>query len=161
MTLTFQASWYKNKIVFRVNPKSTLFQRWIWSMNQRWQIDVESTWISRWPTSRRYFNIYQRWINVECLLGKEYYCIIPGTYVNLYENTYFVRLLWICSPVIIQITPISHIKGKYFNRAPNFIQWAPTLCYPELLKFAGKNTPRNTFFTEYLPVAALKCQFSF
>ena len=38
-------------------------------MNQRWQIDVESTWISRCPTSRRYFNIYQRWINVECLLG--------------------------------------------------------------------------------------------
>ena len=38
-------------------------------MNQRWQIDVESTWISRWPTSRRYFNIYIRWINVECLLG--------------------------------------------------------------------------------------------
>ena len=38
-------------------------------MNQHWQIDVESTWISRWPTSRRYFDIYQRWINVECLLG--------------------------------------------------------------------------------------------
>ena len=30
---------------------------------------VESTWISRWPTSRSYFNIYERWINVECLLG--------------------------------------------------------------------------------------------
>ena len=38
-------------------------------INQRWQIDVESMWISRWPTSRRYFNIYQRWINSECLLG--------------------------------------------------------------------------------------------
>ena len=34
-------------------------------MNQCWQINVESTWITRWPTSRRYFNIYQRWINVE------------------------------------------------------------------------------------------------
>ena len=67
--LIFQASWYKNKIVFRVNPKSTLFQRWILSINQRWQIDVESTWISCWPTSRRYFNIYKRWINAECLLG--------------------------------------------------------------------------------------------
>ena len=68
--LIFQASRHNNKIVFRVNPKSTLFQRWILSMNQRWQIDVESTWISGWPTSRRYFNIYQHWINVECLLGK-------------------------------------------------------------------------------------------
>ena len=67
--MTFQTSWYKNKIVFRVNPKSTLFQRWIWSMNQHWQIDVEYTWISRWPKSRRYFNIYQRWNNVGCLLG--------------------------------------------------------------------------------------------
>ena len=72
--LIFQASLYKNKTVFRVNPKSTLNQ-WIemsWivelSMNQRWQIDVESTWISGWVTSRRCFNIYQRWINVECLL---------------------------------------------------------------------------------------------
>ena len=63
--LIFQASWYKKKIFFRVNPKSMLFQRWILSMNQRWQIDVELTWISRW----RYFNRYQRWINVECLLG--------------------------------------------------------------------------------------------
>ena len=54
-----------------MNPKSTLFQRWILSINQHWQIDVESTWISRWPTSRCYFNIYQRWINVQCLLGKD------------------------------------------------------------------------------------------
>ena len=161
MTLTFQASWYKNKIIFRVNPRSTLFQRWILSINQRWQIDVESTRISRWPTSWRYFNIYQCWINVECLLGKECYCIIPGTYVNYYENTYFVRVLWICSPVIIQITSISHAKGKYFNRAPNFIQWDPTLYYQEHLKFEGKNTPQNTFLIEYFPVAALKCQFSF
>ena len=68
-TLIFQASWYKNKIIFRVNPKSTLFQRWILSMKQRWQINVESTWISRWPTSRCYFDMYQCWINVECLLG--------------------------------------------------------------------------------------------
>ena len=68
-TLVFQASWYKNKIAFRVNPKSTLFQRWVLWMKQCWQIDVESTWISRWPTSRRYIDIYQRWINIECLLG--------------------------------------------------------------------------------------------
>ena len=37
--------------------------------NRRW-INVD--WISRWPTSRRYFNIYQRWINSECLLGKDF-----------------------------------------------------------------------------------------
>ena len=37
--------------------------------NRRW-INVD--WISRWPTSRRYFNIYQRWINIECLLGKDF-----------------------------------------------------------------------------------------
>ena len=60
---------YKNKIVFRVNPKSTLFQRWILSMNKRWQIGVDSTWVSGWLTSRRYFNIYLRWINIEYLLG--------------------------------------------------------------------------------------------
>ena len=66
--LIFQASLYRNKIVFRVNPKLTLFQRWILSMNQRWQTDVESTWILGWPTSLHYFNIYQSWINVECLL---------------------------------------------------------------------------------------------
>ena len=65
----FQVSWYKNKIALRVNAKSTLFQRWLLSLNQRWQINVESTWILRWPTSRRYFNIFQRWINIECLLG--------------------------------------------------------------------------------------------
>ena len=59
--LVFKAWW--------VNPKSTLFQRWILSMNQRWQIDVEAMWISHWPTWRRYFNIYHCWINVECLLG--------------------------------------------------------------------------------------------
>ena len=59
----------RTKFCFRVNPESTLFQRWVWSMNQRWQVDVESTWISRWPTSRRYFDIYQPWINVECFLG--------------------------------------------------------------------------------------------
>ena len=62
--LIFKAWWYESKTVFRVKPKSTLFQRWILSINQRWQIDVELTWISRWPTS-------QRWINVECLLGIE------------------------------------------------------------------------------------------
>ena len=56
--LFFQGSWYENKIIFKVNR-----------MNERWQIDVESTWISRWQTSRHYFNIYQRWINVEYLLG--------------------------------------------------------------------------------------------
>ena len=67
--LIFQAWWYENKIVFRVNQKSTLFQSWNLSTNQRWQIDLESTWILHWPTSRRYFNIYQRWINIECLLG--------------------------------------------------------------------------------------------
>ena len=67
--LIFQASWHKNKIVFRVNTKSRLFHRWILSMNQRWQIDAESTWISRWSMSQRYFDIHQRWINVECLLG--------------------------------------------------------------------------------------------
>ena len=67
--LIFQASLYKNKIVFIVNPKSTSFQRWILSMNQRWQIVIESTWISGWPTSRCYLNIYQYWINVEYLLG--------------------------------------------------------------------------------------------
>ena len=39
-------------------------------MNQRWKIDVEPTWISsRGPTVRRYFNIYQCWINVQCLQG--------------------------------------------------------------------------------------------
>ena len=47
-----------------------MFQRWILSINQLWQINLESTWISRLPTSRRYFNIYQRWIKLECLLGK-------------------------------------------------------------------------------------------
>ena len=71
--LIFQASWYKNKIVFRVNPKSTLFERWILSMNQRWQIDLESTWISGWPMTRCYFNIYQRGINIGCLLGKNWF----------------------------------------------------------------------------------------
>ena len=70
--LIFQASLYKNKIAFRVNPKSALFQRWILSMNQRWQIHIESTWVSGWPTSQRYFSIYQRWINVESLLGYRY-----------------------------------------------------------------------------------------
>ena len=65
-------------LVFRVNPKSTFFQRWILSINQRWQIDVESTWIWRWPTSRRYFYIYQRWINVECLIGET-----PGNFVMM------------------------------------------------------------------------------
>ena len=69
----FSSIIYKNKIAFRVNPKSTLFQRWILSMNQRCQIDVESTWISGWTTSWRYFNIYQSWINVECLLGLFYF----------------------------------------------------------------------------------------
>ena len=34
--------------------KLTLFQRWILSMNQRRQMDDESTWISRWPTPRRH-----------------------------------------------------------------------------------------------------------
>ena len=53
-----------------VNLKSTLFQRWILWMNERWQIDVESTWLSGWTTSRRCFNIYQRWINIESLLGE-------------------------------------------------------------------------------------------
>ena len=33
--LIFQASRYESK---------TLFQSWIWSINQHWQIDVESTW---------------------------------------------------------------------------------------------------------------------
>ena len=49
-----------------------------------WQIDVESTWISRWTTSRRYFNIYQRWINVECLLGNYIaynWCVIQRTVI--------------------------------------------------------------------------------
>ena len=42
---------------FRVNPKSTLFQRWICSMNQRWQIDAESTWISRRDVISTYINV--------------------------------------------------------------------------------------------------------
>ena len=67
--LIFQASLYKNKFVSRVNSKLTLFQSWILSMYERCPIDVESRWISGWATSGRYFTIYQRWINVECLLG--------------------------------------------------------------------------------------------
>ena len=52
-------------------------------------------------------------------------------------------MLWVCPPIIIQITSISHTKGQYFNRAPNFIQCAQTLYYPEYLKFARRNTPQN------------------
>ena len=38
-------------------------------MNQRWQYYVDSTFISFRPTLRRKFNIYQCWLNVECLQG--------------------------------------------------------------------------------------------
>ena len=57
---------------------------------------------------------------------KEYHCIIPGKYVNLYQNTQFPRLLWVCPLVIIQNTSISHAKRQIFNRALNFIS-APHL----------------------------------
>ena len=80
----------RTKFCFRVNPESTLFQRWVWSMNQRWQVEVESTWISRWPTSRRYFNIYERWINVECLLGTSRHCLIIKNFI--FHN--FVKERW-------------------------------------------------------------------
>ena len=36
-----------------------------------------------------------------------------------------------------------------------------SVCYPERLKFPGKNTPQNTFFTEQLPVASVKFQLFF
>ena len=48
---------------FRVNPKSTLFQCWIWLMNQRWQIDVESMWIGYHVDRRR--DVISTYINVE------------------------------------------------------------------------------------------------
>ena len=83
--------------------------------------------------------------------SKEYHCIITGKNVNFYQNTYFARVLWVCPPIIIQITSISQTKRQYFKRAPNFIQCAPTLYYPEHLKFAGKNLPQNTFFYRIAP----------
>ena len=52
---------------FRVNPKSTLFQCWIWLMNQRWQIDVESMWIGYHVDRRR--DVISTYINVESTLS--------------------------------------------------------------------------------------------
>ena len=59
-----QQSWFWCQLKFVV--VSTLTS----ALNQRWQYGVDLTLISHRPTSRRYFNIYQRWNNVVCLLGK-------------------------------------------------------------------------------------------
>ena len=129
----------RTKLRFRVNPKSTLFQRWIWSMNQRWQIDVESTWISRWPESRRYFNIYQCWINGECLLSSfrssspEVFCKTGGvknsakfTEKHEYQCLFFSKVF-----------KKALLKKKLWHRCPpvNFTKFLRTTFFMEHLRW--------------------------
>ena len=50
-------------------PKFNVFSTLNSTLNQCWQHDADSTLVLRQSTSRRYFNIYQHWNNVEYLLG--------------------------------------------------------------------------------------------
>ena len=54
---------------FWCQPKFNVNSRLTLTLNQRWQYNVDTKLISHRPISRRYFDIYQRWNNVECLLG--------------------------------------------------------------------------------------------
>ena len=120
--LSFQR-WYKdfiyssimrheNKIVFSLNPKSTLFQRRILSMKQRSQIDLESTWMSRWRMSRRYFNIHQRWINVTCFLGCSTCTPSVFPFIGLkyiLPKTSFKGFSWFCCICVYIFVNISYL----------------------------------------------------
>ena len=67
-TLNFQASWYKNKIIF----KSTQIQRFFNVECYRW-INVDKSTLNQRgyhvDQRRDVIYIYQPWINVECFLG--------------------------------------------------------------------------------------------
>ena len=73
-----QVSEHKSKPVYDVNQNSTMFQRQTSRQN-----DVDSTLILCWPTSQRYFNIYQLWINVECFIG--------NTSLELFQHFQYIQ----------------------------------------------------------------------
>ena len=85
---------------------------------------------------------------------KEYHCIIPGKYVNLYHNIYLICQGALSLPsIIIQNTSISHAKKQIFNKAPNLVS-PPDFALSRTPQIPSQNTPKNTFFTKQLPVAA-------
>ena len=55
---------------FWCKPKFNVVSTLTSLLNQCWQYDVGSTLVSHGPTSQSYVNIYQRWNNVGCSLGR-------------------------------------------------------------------------------------------
>lgn len=72
------------KTNFVVNANSILFQRWRLRCQLCWQYDVDLTLTSSRPTSRHYFNIYQRLTNVGCLLcSSHWYWFLPPESIKI------------------------------------------------------------------------------
>ena len=89
--------------------------------------------------------------------------IIPGKYVNLYQNTVsnFPGCLEFALQIIIQNTSISHARRQTFNRAPNFVK-VPRICtIQDASNSQAKIHLRRTFFTEQLPVASVNFHLFF
>ena len=56
-------------------------------------------------------------------------------------------MLWVCPPIIIQNTSISHAKRQVFNRAPNFVI-APRLFTFQNTSNSQSKTYLRTFFLQ-------------
>ena len=63
-------------------------------------------------------------------------------------------MLWVCPPIIIQITSISHTKGQYFNRAPNLFSaprlWLSRTPQIRVQKYISKRQKEKQFFIPLL-----------
>ena len=121
--LFFQGSWYENKIVFRVNPKSTLLT------NRRWiNVDITltdvatlfqhiSTLNQRWVFAGQLFyfdcfNILTRWhLNFRTAVAQGYHLfrIFANFYRSVWTQTFLKHHMYFFM-VICQVKPINAIN---------------------------------------------------